>query len=354
LASRPLMGSSPDALGPAIGQAGAMSKASRASAVANGTFLIADISGYTQYLAGADLDHAPAIATDLLTRVIDAIGVHFSVNKVEGDAVFSYSFEPSLTGSQLLDVVDGTYASFRRRLLSVGEATSCGCPACGMVPGLDLKVIAHTGVFSRQHIAGRAELVGKDVIIAHRLLKNNLGFAGVASGYLLLTDSCAQSLGIDPTVAGMTPHSEHYPHLGEIRGWVANLQKRVNDRPKWKSKSAAFYESRYLMAGTAADVWNALAPGRSDTCVTSRLSTIHEVIEWTPFERLVVEVKADEANLLHEVTLVQRGDETLATVRWYRGRRRPNAPSWKEIESRLAQITSASLDETRDRFARAG
>ncbi len=331
-----------------------MSKALGSSAVASGTLLIADISGYTQYLAGADLDHAPAIATDLLTRVVEAIRVLFSVNKVEGDAVFAYSCEPALTGSELLDVVDGTYAAFRRRLLSVGQATSCGCPACGMVPGLDLKVIAHTGVFSRQQIAGRTELVGKDVIIAHRLLKNNLEFAGVAPGYLIVTDSCVQSLGIDPAGAGLMPHSEHYPHLGEIRGWVGNLQKRLDDQPRWESPAAAFYESRYLMAGTPADVWNALAPGRSDSCVTSRLSTIHEVIEWRPFERLVVEVKAAEANLLHEVALDQQGDGTLAIVRWYRGRRRPNAPPWKEIESRLAQTTSAGLEKARDRFARAG
>ena len=77
------------------------------------------------------------------------------------------------------------------------------------------------------------------------------------------------------------------------------------------------------------------------------------MIEWRPFERLVVQVKAVEANLVHEVTLEPHGKDILATTRWYRGRRRPNAPSWKEIESRLAHVTSASLDETRDRFARA-
>jgi class 3 adenylate cyclase len=331
-----------------------MSKASGPSAVATGTFLIADISGYTKYLAGADLEHAPAIATDLLTRVVDAIQLTFSVNKVEGDAIFAYSRDPALTGSQLLDVVDGTYTAFRRRLLSVGQATSCGCPACGMVPGLDLKLIAHTGVFSRQTIAGRTELVGKDVIVAHRLLKNTLGFAGVASGYMLITDACVRSLGIDTAGAGLSPHNEQYPHLGEIRAWVGNLQKRLDDQPRWESTAAVFYEARCLLPATAADAWNALAPGRSDSCVTSRLSTIHEVVEWRPYERLVVEIKAPEASLLHEVTLDQQGDHTLATVRWYRGRRRPHAPSWEEIETRLAEITSASLDQARDRFAQAG
>jgi class 3 adenylate cyclase len=330
-----------------------MSNASDSSVVDAGTFLIADVSGYTEYLAGSDLDHAPTIVTDLLTRVLEAIRAPFSVNRVEGDAIIAYSSEPALTGSEFLDVVDGIYAAFRRRLLSVGQATSCGCPACGMAPGLDLKVIAHSGVFSRQRIAGQTELVGKDVIIAHRLLKNTLGFAGVASGYLLVTDACVVSLGIDPVETGLRPHNEEYPYLGEIRGWVGDLQKRLDDQPRWESTVAAFHETQRLLPGLAADVWNVLAPGRSDSCVTSRLSTIHEVIEWRPYERLVVEVKGAEASLVHEVTLDQKGDETLATVRWYRGRRRPHAPSWKEIETRLAAITSDSLDEARDRLARA-
>jgi hypothetical protein len=133
---------------------------------------------------------------------------------------------------------------------------------------------------------------------------------------------------------------------------VGDLAKRFDDQPRWESRAAAFHETRRLLPAAAADVWNALAPGRSDSCVTSRLSTIHEVIEWRPYERLVVKVTAAEANLVHEVTLDQHGDDTLATLRWYRGRRRPHAPSWKEIETRLAEITVDSLDQARDRFAR--
>ena len=328
-----------------------MSEAVGSSVVDTGTLLIADISGYTEYLAGSDLDHGPTIVTDLLTRVVEAIRASFSINRVVGDAIVAYSSKPGLTGSELLDVVDGTYAAFRRRLLSVGQATTCGCPACGLVPGLDLKVIAHTGVFSRQQIAGQTELVGTDVNIAHRLLKNSLGFAGVASGYLLVTDRCVKALGIEPVVTGLRPHTEEYPHLGEIKGWVGDLSKRFDDQPGWESSAAALHENRRLLPATAADVWNVFAPGRSDSCVTSRLSTIHEVIEWRPHERLVVKVEAAEASLYHEVVLEQQEDNTLATLRWFRGRRRPRSPSWKAIESRLAEITADSLDQASVRFA---
>jgi len=317
-----------------------------------GTFLIADISGYTEYLAGSDLEHGPVIATDLLSRVVEVIRPTFEVNKVEGDAILSYSGDPGLTGAELLDLIDGTYAAFRRRLLSVGQATTCGCAACGLIPRLDLKLIAHSGHYSRQRIAGQNELVGRDVIVAHRLLKNTLGFAGPASGYLLLTNACVQRLGIDTASQGLHAHVEHYPYLGEIRAWVGSLQHRLEVQPSWQSPTAFIHEASSLLPAPAADVWNVLAPGRGDSCVTDRLSLVNEIIEWKPFERLVVEVEAPEANLLHELALEPADPGTVATIRWYRGRRRRHAPSWEEIASRLATLTAASLEQAKGRFDR--
>ena len=122
---------------------------------------------------------------------------------MEGDAILTYSIDPGLTGAELLDLIDGTHAAFCRRLLSVGQATTCGCAACALIPRLDLKLIAHSGHYSRQQIAGQTELVGRDVITSHRLLKNTIGFAGPASGYMLLTDTCVQPLSIDSASRGL-------------------------------------------------------------------------------------------------------------------------------------------------------
>ena len=38
-----------------------------------GTFLIADISGYNEYLSGSDLEDAPTIAHDLLSEGIESM-----------------------------------------------------------------------------------------------------------------------------------------------------------------------------------------------------------------------------------------------------------------------------------------
>ena len=41
--------------------------------------------------------------------------------------------------------------------------------------GLDVKFVGHHGEFVRQKMSGREELAGKDVILVHRLLKNDVG-----------------------------------------------------------------------------------------------------------------------------------------------------------------------------------
>ena len=53
-------------------------------------FLIADISGYTGYLADVELDHAQDILADLIGAVVTALRPDFRLAKLEGDAAFMY------------------------------------------------------------------------------------------------------------------------------------------------------------------------------------------------------------------------------------------------------------------------
>ncbi len=49
-------------------------------------FLIADLSGYTGYLADVELDHAQDILADLIGAVVTALRLYFRLAKLEGDA----------------------------------------------------------------------------------------------------------------------------------------------------------------------------------------------------------------------------------------------------------------------------
>ena len=185
--------------------------------------LIADISGYTSYLAGTELDHAQDILADLMTTVVGALRPTFRLAKLEGDAAFAYVIAERIDGSQLLDTVERLYFAFRRRLRDIAQATACQCGACLLMPRLDLKVIAHHGMVIRHKVAGREELVGSDVILAHRFLKNHVVDELHVSAYALFSGPCIAVMAVDPVALGMIEYREAYDDLGETTACVHDL-----------------------------------------------------------------------------------------------------------------------------------
>src|SRR5262245_39639269 len=107
--------------------------------------VIADISGYTGYLAGVELDHAQDILADLMDTVVRALRPRFRLAKLEGDAAFAYVMTATIDGSTLQDTIEGTYFAFRRRLRDIKQASQCDCNACTLIPSLDLKLVVHHG-----------------------------------------------------------------------------------------------------------------------------------------------------------------------------------------------------------------
>src|ERR1700726_278180 len=61
-------------------------------------FVIADISGYTSFLAGVELDHAQDIIADLMDTVVRCLRPPFRFAKFEGDAAFFYAISEQPRG----------------------------------------------------------------------------------------------------------------------------------------------------------------------------------------------------------------------------------------------------------------
>ncbi len=189
-------------------------------------FLIADISGYTGYLADVELEHAQDILADLVGAVVSALRPNFRLAKLEGDAAFTYMIGPSIDGSMLLDTIERCYFGFRRRRRDVRQATSCDCNACVRIPDLDLKFVVHHGQTIVQKVAGRQELLGADVIAVHRLLKNSVAEQLGIPAYALFSQACMDATSLDPAALGMQPHLETYDRIGDVPGWVLDLERR--------------------------------------------------------------------------------------------------------------------------------
>ena len=311
--------------------------------------LIADISGYTSYLAGVELDHAQDILADLVGTVVTALRPTFQLAKLEGDAAFMAAPEDQLDGSLLLDTIERCYFGFRRRRRDVRQATSCECNACVRIPDLNLKFVAHDGPVVRQQMAGLDELIGRDVIVAHRLLKNSVAEATEIGAYALITDACAKAMELDPAALGMRPHAETYVVVGEIPGWVHDLERR------WAEEDAKarvfigaedpFMATTYEVAAPPAVAWeylttpgrrvqwmagvtdviqdapgNRRAVGSTNHCMHGKDEIFEEILDWRPFDyysiRSTIHTPGGDARIVNTTELEPTADGTRISLRF--------------------------------------
>ncbi len=187
----------------------------------SGFLVLADISGFTEFLTQTELEHGPPIITELLEEVIRRIAPPLEIHGIEGDAVFALGpdgkvLPPASLRQILRDAFDGFRA--RQRLLAADE--SCNCRCCRSVDKLRLKAIGHYGPFVEHTIGGHAQITGPAVILAHRMLKNGVP---QTADYTLLTRPALDYMAVDPAHLGMTPHTERYEHFGDVECYVEDL-----------------------------------------------------------------------------------------------------------------------------------
>lgn len=199
-----------------------------ASKMQHGYLVLADISGFTSFLAETELEHAHDILGELMEIIIAKLAPMLSLVEVEGDAVYVCAPETSIPrGDTLLELLDSTYAAFRDRLVAVKRRTTCQCNACRMIPTLDLKIIASCGDYILQSIAGSTKPVGSDVNLVHRLSKNHVTEATGWRAYALFTETTLEHMRVSPD--GMHCQVESYEHLGEIKTFSFDLLARYNE-----------------------------------------------------------------------------------------------------------------------------
>ena len=193
--------------------------------VQHGYFFLADIAGYTPYLAGVELDHAHEILTDLLETILERFKPLLSIDRVEGDAVFAYApGERIPRGEAVLDLVESTYTAFRDRREAIHRRTTCTCNACRNIPALDLKFVVHYGEYLLQHVGKIVEPIGSDVNLAHRLMKNNVSATTGWRAYALYTQPAVAHMQL--ALEGAVPSSESYEHLGSVEIESVDMQAR--------------------------------------------------------------------------------------------------------------------------------
>jgi hypothetical protein len=200
--------------------------------------LLADISGYTGFMAGVEQAHgidfgggipaAYSVLGALLDTVIEGVEPDFAVVKLEGDAVFAAAPAAGLDGQgdRVLENLGAMYRAFTHSRTRAIPASDHLCTACPAVAHLDLKVVLHRGHAVRQRVGSGSDLLGPAVTVAHRLLKNSIRERIGFRPYLFLTDAAATALGLSQV--GLA-HREEYPGAGQIQGRIVGLGEPLND-----------------------------------------------------------------------------------------------------------------------------
>lgn len=191
-----------------------------------GFLIISDITGYSKYVNESELEHARDSLTALLNLLIQHTQSPLVLSKLEGDAVFSYApANGFLQGQSLLDMIETTYASFRKALELMVINTTCTCNACRNLPNLDLKFFVHYGSYMTQKLGHFTELVGNDVNLVHRLAKNQIKEKTGFKAYTAFTDSVMSALGLEDFQNSLIPHREAFADVGEVQMYVQNMHQ---------------------------------------------------------------------------------------------------------------------------------
>jgi Protein of unknown function (DUF2652)/Polyketide cyclase / dehydrase and lipid transport len=308
-----------------------------------GCLLIADVSGYTDYVVSSPLEYAEDVIAEITRDVVHRLEPVFRVNKLEGDAAFGYALDGELDGSMLLDSIEGCYFGFRRRLRGIEHSTNCTCNACAKAPELNLKFVVHHGEFIRRAGSHGEELTGHDVILVHRLLKNTAADVLGAKGYALCSEACVNALGLDPIALGMERHGENYPDVGDVPSWVVNLERRwetelerrrVLIEPGEESLSVdvrlpvpASVAWDYMTSPAKRLLWQVdrieqvdeggrRCTGSSSVCVDGRAQIYEEILDWRPFDYFTERVSLPGgATAVLTTAFAEDGDATRIVTR---------------------------------------
>lgn len=189
-------------------------------AIRRAVLVIADIGGYTAYMNWnrTHLVHAQMAVATLLESVIDtAKGMKLA--KLEGDAAFFWA--PDGDARVLVsERVSRMHQAFLDERARIENSRNCGCESCEQLKNLSLKFVAHQGEVAEQKVKRHTELAGVDVILVHRMLKNQVP----VPEYVLMTDPVAQCLD-EPIRRHCARLMHDFEGLGETSTYYLDLAR---------------------------------------------------------------------------------------------------------------------------------
>ena len=170
------------------------------TSIERGYPLLADISGFVDFLNDSEANHAREITQELLEYLIQKISSVFTIAQIDGDAIFAYAPQDRIVrGETLFELLESTYMAYKDQLVQVSRVRNCGCSACRKAPSLDLKFAVHFGEYISNEYNKQFDLTGlAPYFIRKREWKAPVKEATDWRGYALFTQDSLTQLGLHP------------------------------------------------------------------------------------------------------------------------------------------------------------
>jgi hypothetical protein len=208
---------------------------------------------------------------------------------------------------------------------------------------LDLKMCIHYGDYLIQKLGDREELLGADVIVPHRMLKNHVIEQTGVKSYALFSDVAAKKLDLRDYCEHVIPHAEIYEHLGEVAMCVHDL-RLVWDRYREQRRNFVAAEDAWVKCEVdvpfpAALIWEYLTKpdleagflgydyaervdeaggrvreGSQFHCAHGDLHVYSRIMDWKPFEYYTLEQSALGLSYVSTRRLMPRENGTRVAV----------------------------------------
>ena len=304
-----------------------------------GLLVMADISGYTKFVAGTEAEHSREILAELMDGIAKSFGGRLAIDQVEGDAL---ACTTERTDVEVVDWLRETFRLFHGRLRDIRTATTCPCRACATVQDLGLKFIVHRGEFSRYEVAGRVQLHGNDVNVVHRLLKNTVPLReyvlATAAAQTSWPESLRGQLIAAPQTYDVGAVDAAYLDLRPVRDSVWNEPRPKVDPASAKIRGTMRYPGtpeqvfRYFTDASLRKLWMGVprvdfVPGARGSLVGAEYHCIHGENQKTVFKVL-------DSSAPNEITMQM--DFPLAGTVWRTDRIEAEGPATTRVDTAIA------------------
>ena len=212
------------------------------------------------------------------------------------------------------------------------------------------------------------------MIVAHRLLKNDVADRLDMPAYALITWRCIDAAGLDPVALGMRPHTETYDRIGDVPAWAHDLERRwqeeeargrvrvspadailaisvptdVPPQIAWEYLTRPGQRMAWQPWVTAVSIQGATGgrrgPGSSNHCMHGKDAVVEEIVDWRPYDyvtdRTILEAPGGPVTTLHTIELEPTATGTIIHIRFA-------APKTKREQAAMAEIGPAYGDALR-------